>query len=300
MRQIKRTAAIGAMMACAGLVIGCGGNKTEQATRTKTEGGQTSFAASGEAAASRNMALVRFVNAIPGHSVSVDFGNSQVFTAIDYKTVTPYKELPANKDTFRLTAPNGRETGGAPVASTDEGLNKGVHYTVVAMLDKNGKEKIDVITDNLSQPPAGEASVRVINATPHDVDVQAPAEATSGTASRVRPGRPVSPPPPPNQPRVNGEEGVLFSGVDANTATGFKEITPVDGSFQVLPAGHKQQRKAAGGSVAMQMEPGRLYTLVVAGGTAGQPLDVVQIADNLTTPAASSTNPGATAQPESR
>ena len=281
MHRKRNIAVLGAIIGCAALAVGCGGNKTQQASTTNTEGNTTS-APSGQSAADRNMALVRFVNAIPGASVNLTLGGAQAFTAVPYKTVTPYKELSAKADNFKLTEGHGSESGGVPVANNGQGLSAGAHYTVVAMLDKKGKQKLNVITDNLAEPQGGEAKIRVINASTREVNVYEPA--TTGTANRARRDRTLSPPPPANT-GVGNRNGELFTGVDSDSSTDYKNIAPVNGTLQVQPAsGNARVRRRQEVKVPVQMTPGRLYTLVVTGGEHGHGLDVVKIADDLTAP----------------
>src|SRR5581483_7930169 len=119
--------------------VACG-SKTSEST-TSSANGQTSSAPSGKAAANAKVALVRFVDAIPGQSANLAFGNAQLFSDVAYKTVTPYKEVAGERHDFKLTTTRGNTT---PITNS-EGLTNGERYTVVAGLDKNGVEKLDVI-----------------------------------------------------------------------------------------------------------------------------------------------------------
>ena len=261
---------LSALCACLSFTIACG-NKTQQATSTNTEGA-TSQAPSGQQAANQKMALVRFVDGIPGHSVDLWFGDQKAFTGVSYKTVTQYKELPGERHDFKLVK-SGETNPNTSKITNSEGLNNGDHYTIVASLDKNGKEKLDVITDRLTEPNSGKAKVRVINASAQEVDVYSPTamNSTSGTADRTKN-------PPANRTAAN-EESKWFSGVDQASATGYKDVDPVNASLQVRPS---SRRRAGSVSVPVDLNAGKLDTLVVSGGAHGKALDVVRVEDELT------------------
>jgi hypothetical protein len=269
-----------ALSACVALTIGCG-NKTQQATTTNTEGA-TSQAPSGQQAANQKAALVRFVNAVPGRAVDLWFGDQKAFTDVSYKTVTPYKELPNERHDFKLTR-TGQANPDATNVKNSEGLNAGDHYTIVATLDNNGKEKLDVITDRLSEPANGKAKIRVINASGEEVDVYAPAamnSRTSGSADRAK-----------NPNAARNEEEKWFGGVNQVSSTSYKEVDPMNGTLQIRPANANNKRVARGGvNVPVDLNAGKLYTLVVTGGERGHALDVIRVEDQLTGPVASNTN----------
>jgi hypothetical protein len=252
------------------------GNKTQQATSTNTEGA-SSQAPSGQQAANQKMALVRFVDGIPGHSVDLWFGDQKAFSDVSYKKVTQYKELPGERHDFKL-AKAGETNPNTSKITNSEGLNNGDHYTIVASLDKHGKEKLDVITDRLTEPNSGKAKVRVINASADEVDVYSPTEmnGTSGSADRAK--------NPPARNTAANEESKWFSGVDQASSTDYKDVDPTNASLQVRPS---SRHRAAGVNVPVDLNAGKLYTLVVTGGAHGQALGVVRVEDELTGPVAS-------------
>jgi len=102
------------------LAAGCN-KKTEQATTTNADG-KTSSAPSGEQAANSKMALVRFVNALPGDSRDVYFGDIKAFQGVSFKTVTPYKQLPSERQDFRVI-PAGSAAVPANEIRNSEGLS---------------------------------------------------------------------------------------------------------------------------------------------------------------------------------
>jgi hypothetical protein len=264
----------GALSACLAFTIACG-DKTQQATSTNTEGA-TSQAPSGQQAANQKTALVRFVDAVPGPSVDLWFGDQKAFADVGYKTVTRYKELPGERHDFKLAA-SGETNPNTSKITNSEGLNNGDHYTIVASVDKDGKEKLDVITDRLTEPASGKAKVRVINASAEEVDVYSPIamSGTSGSADRTRNSAAAR--------TAANEESKWFSGVDQASSTTYKDVDPMNGSLQIRPAG----RRHAPAGVSVDLSAGKLYTLVVTGGAHGKPLDVVRVEDELTGPAAS-------------
>lgn len=251
------------------VAAGCGGNKTKQAT-TSTSEGQTSTAPSGTTAANAKVALVRFVDAIPGRPANLAFGDNQIFSDIAYRTVTPYKEVPGERHDFKLMAGQGAVTN-------SEGLTNGQRYTVVAALDKNGREKLDVLNDNMTAPANGKAKLRVINASREEVDVYAPVSKSGnpheGTAERAKH-------PDLNHPYA--DESKWFSGVNPVSSTSFKDVEPYDGDLNVVPSARNNRRRAEPAAhVAVNMKAGDLYTVVVAGGQHGQPLTAMDIDDHL-------------------
>ncbi|MGH8248858.1 MAG: DUF4397 domain-containing protein, partial [Gammaproteobacteria bacterium] len=106
-------------------------SKQTRSVESTTPQGTTTAPASKEAE-KRDAALVRMVNAMP-NSTAVDAfaGDSKTFSGVAYKQVTPYKEVPDDRLTFRLR-PAGKDTA-EPLAENSEGLYGGKHYTVIAM-----------------------------------------------------------------------------------------------------------------------------------------------------------------------
>jgi hypothetical protein len=255
------------------MIAGCG-SKTSQST-TSTAGGQSSTAPSGERAANEKVALVRFVDAIPGRSANLAFGDTQLFSDVAYKTVTPYKEVPGERHDFKLSTSR-EQANGSPVTNS-EGLTNGNRYTVVAALDKKGAEKLDVINDNLSTPADGKAKVRVINASEEEVDVFAPVskngKPSEGTADRAK--------YPAGKDRY-ADENKWFGGVNEASSTNFKNIEPYSGNLDVVNAKTEAKRHAGPAvQVPVDLKAGQLYTMVVTGGTRGNPLQAVTVEDQL-------------------
>jgi hypothetical protein len=286
-----RKSAIAAFGACLAVwSVGCS-SKTNQASSTTTEGA-TSTAPSGQQAANSKMALVRFVNATPGQTHDLWFGDTKAFTGVDYKTVTPYKEIAAERHDFKL-APAGSSAAAAnPAATNSEGLNSGDHYTVVAEVDKDGKPKLDVITDHLSEPSTGKAKIRVINASQDEVDVWAPNSMKNGatnSADRMRNAPPAATTATPNN--ANGPDK-WFGGVNSDSSTSYKDVDPMNGTLTLGPSGsytpttnraRKTNTKVAANEVTVPVDlmPGHLYTIIVTGGENGRGLDAIKVEDTL-------------------
>lgn len=255
--------------------VGCG-SKTSQPTTTTSSTGQSSTAPSGQEAANQKAALVRFVNAVPGRSATLAFGDSNVFTDVAYKTVTPYKELPNERHDFKLLT--GSNQHAQPAATNSEGLSKGQRYTVVASLDKNGRDKLQVITDNFSEPANGKAKIRLINASADEVDAYTPeaANPNTGTAERMR--HPTA--------MTTANEQKLFSGVNADSSTSFKDVDAQNTNLDIRRSSSRNHRVTPGVRVPVDLAQNRMYTVVVTGGEGRYPLSTMKIEDELTgTPA---------------
>ncbi len=253
-------------------------SKTEQASTTKA-GGNTSSAPSGEQAAQRNMALVRFVNAVPGEKADLWFGNSKAFSDVSYKDVTAYKELPGERRDFVFERAGAQPTTNSNVKNS-EGLNDGAHYTVVALIDKDGHQKLNVINDDLSEPASNRSKVRIINASNEELDVLSPVDLTKGTADRMRH------PQNPGQHAANRNDNnwdKWFTGVNSDSATTHKDVDPIATTLEVRrnASGHRNRAAAGAVQVPVDFAAGKIYSLVVTGGGHGHPLEVIKVADEL-------------------
>lgn len=264
----------------------CGSNTTKQASTT-TMGNKTSSAPSGQAAANQNVALVRFINGIPNETVTLAFNGTAAFSDVKYGAADPYKELPADGKDFGLfKGKPGNNT--PPLASSSSGLSSGGHYTVVAALDEGGNRKLDVITDDLAQPSNGKAEVRLINASAQEVQVTAPEQRKSDNQGEKGNGHANS--------SLNNKADKWFSSVSPAGSKGYKEIDPINGTLDIEKAagGSSSSGGSEGGgsSTPKKVSPvlqlpvdfmaGKLYTIVVTGGTEKHPLKAMTIEDQLT------------------
>jgi hypothetical protein len=244
------------------LMGACARESSQNQPVTTTTNAGTSTAPPAKEAEKHDAALVRFIHAVPGAAgVEVFASDTKVFNNVAYKSVTPYKELPDTRQTFRVR-PAGQDSA-QPLAENSEGLSGGKHYTVVAMADTNLKPTLYVYNDNLTVPSSGKASVRVINASPDvgEVDVYA-------------------------------KEGnkKLFGGVNALKETSYTDIDPMTATLEVRPAG---KNNAVLTMPNAKFEAGKIYTIVVTGRAKGAPrLETVVVQDQLggSTTAASNAN----------
>src|SRR5262245_51261851 len=223
--------------------------RMEPVTTTTDKG--TSTAPPAKEAKEGDKALVRVIHVLPGFAaVDTYVGDTKEFSDVAYKTVTPYKEVSDVKEQFAIK-PAGKEDA-APFAQNKEGVSGGDHYTAIAMPAADGKATLRVISDKLTPPPSGKASVRVINASPDagEVDIG-----------------------------VKGKEDKLFGGVNPESVTTYNEIDPMTASLEVRPQGKKNVLLTV---PAINFEPGHLYTIVLTGKANGAPkLEAVKIDDQL-------------------
>ncbi|HKQ74694.1 MAG TPA: DUF4397 domain-containing protein [Blastocatellia bacterium] len=223
--------------------------RTEPVTTTTDKGASTAPPA--KEAAKADKALVRVVNALPGSApVDAFVGDTKEFNNVAYKAVTPYKETPDVQRQFTIR-PAGQDRA-QPLAQNTEGISGGDHYTAIAMPAPDGQAKLRVVADDLTPPSTGKASVRFINASPDagELDIF-----------------------------VKGKDDALFSGVDPDKVTDYKEIDPMTGALEARPQGKTNVLLTV---PAMKFEPGHLYTIILTGKAKGAPkLEAVKIDDRL-------------------
>ncbi len=241
--------------------------KQTQPVTSKTDAG-TSTAPPAREVEQRNNALVRVINTVPGNtSFDIYADDQKVFDKVNFKSVTPYKELSNTRHTFRI-----RQAGqdkAEPVAENSEGLSGGRHYTVIVMPGTNDKTTMSVINDNITPPPADKAQVRVIQASP---DV--------------------------GQVDIVDKQGnkKLFSGVNFEKGTSYMNVDPAKTTLEVRSEGQDKPILTVPNA---NFEKGKFYTIVVAGHTKGnQKLQAVMVEDQLGTGATASTQQNPTAPAE--
>jgi hypothetical protein len=234
----------------AAIFTGCNRTKkTEQPTQTEA-GGQTSVAPSGKSVAKNDRALVRFLNADPsGRRYDLWFGDSRTYTNVKYQRLTPYDELPASRDEFRLSSAGADKT--QPLAANSQGLSAGMRYTVIAIPKADGKLTLNVLEDDVNPPEAGKAKVRVINAAPNTGEMD---------VTRA------------------GGDGPLFKGVNFDSATAYKNVEPTMTTLEVRIKAQKQVALTTN----LNLAPGKTYTIVVAGGLGNARLEAIPIEDAVT------------------
>lgn len=212
------------------LTTACSSNKDKVAENSEVSSkgdGKGTAPASAEAKQA-DKALVRFVNATTS-SKDLAFGDTTPFTDIGARDITAYKELPAERHDFKVLAHDGQ----AVLATNSEGPSAGKHYTVVAVMGKDGKVSIDNISDDLTPPTAGQAKVRVINLAPgvENVDLYS-----------------------------NAAKDALISGAGLDHATDFKEVDPARTALTVR---HGMSKKNSVPVKDIKLQAGKLYTILV-------------------------------------
>lgn len=223
---------------------GCANPVTNSPSVTTTSEGQTIGAPSGTAAAQQGNALVRLVNVDPEKKdVDVVGGGEKYFSAVSFKTVTAYVEIPRGLMQFKL-----RDAGSTEdLSANHQELMPGRRYTLIVLPRGKGDSRLMVLSDKLGLLDPGETRVRLINATTgvDDLDLF-----LAGTTNRI------------------------LHGIDA----GMKVTT----SFADMEAGDVEIRSPSRPAPTLvtkvTVEPERLYTFIVIG-SPGK-LDVVRIVDH--------------------
>lgn len=223
--------------------------RTEPVTTTTDKGASTAPPA--KEAEKRDKALVRVVHALPGFAaVDAFVGGTKEFNNIAYRAVTAYKEVPDNHEQFAIR-PAGQDSA-EPFAQNSEGISGGNHYTAIAMPATDGKATLRVVSDKLTPPASGKASVRVVHASPDagEVDVF-----------------------------VKGRSDTLFGGVNQQTVTNYNDVDPMTVTLEVRPQGSKNVVLTVPN---VTFDAGHLYTIVVAGKAKGMPkLEAIKIDDQI-------------------
>ena len=223
----------------------CKDNRETGAVSSKTAEG-TSNAPAADVAETKDVALVRVINAIPaGGPVTILAGDSVAFSGVDYKTATPFREIRDDRFNFKLGSAD------HPLAENRENLNGGGHYTIVAMPDAGGADKrnLRVLEDDLKPVAPEKARVRVINAVPGDLEISV---------------------------FVRGRKDPLFDGVNFKSEAGWDEVDPVAGTLEIRPEGKKNVLASLPN---VKLDGGKSYTFVVAG-TPARP-EIIKVEDDV-------------------
>lgn len=230
-----------------------GSNQNQPVTTTTNANGntQTTTAPPAREAERRDNALARFIHAIPGGgAVDVFADDRRAFTNVAYKSVTPYQEIPDDRQTFRVR-PTGQDTAN-PLVEDAEGFGDGGHYTIIALPTDDGRADLRFVRDQITAPSSGRARVRVIHAAAGvgEVDVYA-----------------------------RGNNNALFDGINFPSETSYNEIEPMTGTLEVRREG---QNTAALTIPNARFEAGKNYTIIVVGRAQGTPrLEAVVITDEI-------------------
>ena len=208
--------------------------------------GKTSVSDAGTAVAKRGKALFRLVNAVPaGRTIDLTGDDRTIFYDVAYRSVTPYTEIGDNVVKFRVLG------GGTDSvwSSNTETLVNGNRYTAVALPKKDGGVQLLVFTDEVV-PDQGKARVRVVHAAPvlPDVDVA-----------------------------IEGRKEPLFDDVAFGTEAGFKDVDPAASAI-VLRRGDPAVTTRL---IRLRLEPGKSYTIVIAGSNDG--VEAITVTDAIRT-----------------
>lgn len=231
---------------CMGLSASCKGAKTDKPVATDANG-NTSVSPSGDAAAKAGKSMVRLVNALPASkAIDVSGDDRTLFTAVGYKTVTPYIEVRDNRVEFKLL----HGAADSSISDNSEMMADGNRYTIVAIPDDKGGATMRILRDEVV-PDSGKARIRVINAAPgvKGADVA-----------------------------LQGQKDPLFEDVDYATEAGYKDITPVTATVEI----RRDDPNAKPILVKdVHFEPGKAYTIVLTGSKT-KPVDVITFEDTET------------------
>jgi hypothetical protein len=190
-------------------------------------------------------------------------GDEKAFSSVEYKTVTPYAPVPDNQVTFRL-----RTAGqmGEPLAENRELLMDGNQYTVVAMPGERGDAaELKVLTDERASPAEGKAKLRIVNASTDSGELEI---------------------------LVDGRKDPLVESLEAADDRGYREVEPASGKLIVRD---KDKGRVVAEASNTNLSPGRAYTMLVVGRTAGSPkAEVIVIEDGH---GAAPTRTGSAARP---
>jgi|SRR5215813_6831404 len=257
-RQVK----LGLLLAAAMFLAAACSNepKQTQPVISKSDKG-TSTAPPAKEVSQRDNALVRVIN-VDSDATAVDvFADDQkVFNGVSFKSVTPYKEVPGTRHTFRVK-PTGKDNDPS-LAENSEGLSGGRHYTMLIMPDKNNKPTVSVVNDNIETPPSDKAEVRVINASPDAGEIDVVDK--SGNKK-------------------------LFSGVNFDKDMSYTTVDPMKTTLEVRPEGQANTVVTVPNA---NFEKGKYYTIIVTGHAKGAPkLQALVVEDQLAgAPATASTD----------
>ena len=230
----------------------CGGQPADVPVRTTTPSGSWT-APSAKQAAERDRALLRVVAAIPGGSrLDLFVGGQRVTAGVEYRTITPYLDVPAGRQPLRLR-PAGLETA-EPLAEETEQLDAGGHYTALIMPGEEGGPAavLKVFKDPMDAPDDGKAALRVVHA--------------AGDAGRV-------------DVQIQGRADPLAGGFEFQQVSEFVTLEPGAARVELRPAGRSETMFRL---PDLQLVAGGMYTVVIVGRARTEPpLEALVIEDRI-------------------
>ena len=248
---MRRARIMPVLLACL-TVAACGGTDVRDVpVTTRTAAGTWTAPAAAEAAG-RDNALVRVIEAIPARATLDLFaGTQKVFDNLEYKAVTPYREVPAARTTFRLR-PAGMDTAD-PLAEASQQLRAGRHYTVVALPGEDTRAaSLQIFEDPMELPGEGQTRVRIVHASPD--------------AGRL-------------DVHVPGRSEPLVAGLDFQAISSFTDMGAGTTPLDVRPA---QRTESMLKIDNVNLSPDGVYTIVVIGRTRIEPpLETLLIEDRI-------------------
>ena len=201
---------------------------TAEGIVSTTEDG-ASLSPSGRKAEQHGTSMVRLANALPGSAgLEVLRDSVSLVANVPFGGVSPYVQVADN--TVRFTFRNAKGT--TIVEESDQRLQDGVRYTLVALSNRSGGTSIRVIRDDLV-PDDGRARIRVIHAAPALDDVAV---------------------------AMTGANDPLFANLDYGGAAGVKDVEPTTAGFTF-------RRELGGPAVlavrSMGLTAGTAYTFIL-------------------------------------
>jgi Domain of unknown function (DUF4397) len=175
--------------------------------------------------------------------VGFDGSEAKALDGLGYGEVSDYAPLEAGEYTF-LLRPAGAPADSDPAVTASATLDAGAAYTFAAM-GPNADLQQALLVDDLAAPPAGQAKVRLIQA--------------SSTAAEVT-------------VRIDGGP-LLAENVPFAEATGYAPVTA--GQWTVTAT----SSTGATVSRSLPLDAGTVNSLVVLEGTGGEPFDITRVVD---------------------
>jgi len=230
------------------LLAGCK-NQTDKSVTTKTSEGTVTTPA-GDSAESRGTSLVRVVDAVPGSDLVVRADKDAPFDKVDYKTVTPYREVRGNLVRFAVfprsagarvhdsTMASTTSSDSGALATNNEALSDGERYTIFLMpKDEGDGVTMRIVNDRLERDSA-KAQIRFVNAAPRAGELDL---------------------------TMQGEKDPIFDNVNYKSEAGYKSIDAERGPHALTVRRDDGRTAVAPVRGIKQLKSGKSYTVVVAG-----------------------------------
>jgi hypothetical protein len=232
---------LAAAAAAAVLLAACGPSESPRATIDD-----------GAARVPSNEPLARVVHALPGApGADVYAGSAKKWDDVAFGDVTPYQPLPTEK--FQLALKPAEPDNAPSMIEAEQTVKAGHRYTILALPDADGAGTLEVLTDDTEPPAPGKAKVRVIHAAPEAGEVE------------IR--------------SAGAESDAVVGGLSFGSTASYEEVDAAAVSV-VVQSKAPATKQARIGEYPVQLDAGKVYTLVVAaGGEAGKPVELIQIVE---------------------